>query len=176
MYWTRVWNSWLCCTYQVYRVNQWTSAGSWGERRWKAKDRKHSCCVMCMLIYTHKKILCYILLCCTLIYTHTQILCYIPLCWPPLRRCSCEQTFNAPPGDARHVLIGRVLLLMILNQFERVTVSLQHAIILHRYYFCLSRPDFACLPFLVADANKFSRDLRECNLSCNRNSIFCTKI
>jgi len=147
MCWTYVWNSWLCCTYQLHRVNQWTSAGSWGDRWWDAKDRKHWCCVMCMFIYTHKKTLCCILLCCTLIYTHTQILCYIPLCWSPLRRCSREQTFNAPPGDNRHVLIGRVLFLMILNLFERVTVSLQHAIMLHRYCFCLFGPDFACSPF-----------------------------
>ena len=25
MYWTRVWSSWLGCTYQVFRVDQWTS-------------------------------------------------------------------------------------------------------------------------------------------------------
>ena len=25
MYWSRVWNSWMCCTYQMHRVDQWTS-------------------------------------------------------------------------------------------------------------------------------------------------------
>jgi len=68
---------------------------------------------------------------------------FILLCRPPRRSISCEETYNSPPVDATHALIGQALLLMILNPFERVTVSLQHAIMLYRCYFCLSRPDFA---------------------------------
>jgi len=69
----------------------------------------------------------------------SQNLCVTSCCVvPPLRRWSCEQTCNAPPVDARCVLIGRALLVMILNPFERVTVSLQHASMLHRCSFwCL---------------------------------------
>jgi len=62
-------------------------------------------------------------------YIHPHIFfVFILLCRPPQRRRSCEETYNAPPVDARHALIGQALLLMILNPFERVTVSLQHAI------------------------------------------------
>ena len=52
--------------------------------------------------------------------------------------------------DARFILIGRALFLMMLNPFERVTVSLQHASMLYRYSFCPSRPVFACSPFFDA--------------------------
>jgi len=38
----------------------------------------------------------------------------------------------------------------MLNPFERVTVSLQHASMLYRYSFCPSRPVFACSPFFDA--------------------------
>ena len=52
--------------------------------------------------------------------------------------------------DAIFMLIGRDLLLLMLNPFERVTVSLQHASMLYRYSFCPSRPVFACSPFFDA--------------------------
>ena len=52
----------------------------------------------------------------------------------------CEETCNVPPVDARCVLIRRALFMMMLNPFERVTVFLQHASMLHRYSFSPCRP------------------------------------
>jgi len=147
MYWTRVWNSWLCCTYHVHSVNQWTSAGL--RRATMGWNRSQKSRYMFIHIHPHKNSVLHPDVLCPHIHPHIFFV-FILLCRPPRRRSSCEQTHNAPPVDARHALIGQALLLMLLNPFERVTVSLQHAIMLHRCW--------------------------ECNLSCNINSIFCTKV
>ena len=173
MCWTYVWNSWLCCTYQLHRVNQWTSAGSWGDRWWDAKDRKHWCCVMCMFIYTHKKTLCCILLCCTLIYTHTTSRCVDCHCVAtPVNRLSTRHPETPDTWWSDELCswwswirssASPCLYNMPLCQCGTASTSASLDLTSH------------VDPFLMDDANKFSRDLRECNLSCNINWVFCTE-
>jgi len=128
------WSSyrWGRCAYQVYRVDQWTPTGS---VKWWWGDRSQTM-ILCN-VYIKTNLTFKLLLNDALEFS--QKLRWSCCVVPPLRRFSCELTCNAPPVDAWCVLIGRPLLLMILNPFERVTVSLQHASMLHRYYFCPSR-------------------------------------
>jgi len=169
MYWTRVWNSWLCCTYQVNKVNQWTSAGfEASDDGMKQIAKKVG---ICLFIYTHRKTLCCILMCCTLIYTHTFFLC---------SSCSVDPHGDATPVN-RHTM--RHLYTPDTRWSEKLCswwywIRSSASTCLYKMPLCCTATTSASLdltslvhPFLMSDANKFSRDLRECNLSCNRNSI-----
>jgi len=78
---------------------------------------------------------------------------------------------NKSPIDATRALIGRALVLMTLNPFERVAVSLKPVSM------CFTTPLLPRpLSSLSFHANKFSRDLWEWNLSCHRDFVFCSSI
>jgi len=104
MYWTRVWNSWLCCTYQVHRVDPQT-APLQGLHR-EDLHPQH--------VEDHR------------LSHHTAVITvkssYI---WIPSKYSGPIWNHRKSPIDTTRALIGRTLVLMTLNPFERVAVSLK---------------------------------------------------
>jgi len=144
MYWTRVWNSWLCCTYQVHRVDPQTAPlqGLHREERtyihgmYKTTDypiakqpsqqNPHASASHqnTQISYGPKGT--------------TQRLCTYEILGSHMYTISVSfpvkprpdggvpvNTHSKSPIDATCALIGRVLVLMTLNPFERVAVSLK---------------------------------------------------
>ena len=127
MYWTRAWNSWLCCTYQVHRVYQQT-APLQGLHREDFHPRHNRACRGPQIIPSqgshHRKIVKYLYLI-KILRSHMDP---ISVSFPVKNRPDGVAPVNRHsklPIDTTRALIGWALVLMTLNPFERVVVSLK---------------------------------------------------
>ena len=104
MHWTRVWNSWLCCTYQVHRVDPQTAPlqGLHREDFHPRHVEDHR--------LSHRK---------KAITSQSSCICI------PSKYSGRIWTQSKSPMDVTRALIERALVLMTLNPFERVAVSLK---------------------------------------------------